>query len=102
MADEDLFVKVWSIRPGETMVAVCDCGILGRKVCEGKLVLDVSSDFYGGERLSYEAATDILKKATVANFVGRNAVRCGMDAGLVHEEAVISIGGVPHAQFILI
>jgi hypothetical protein len=102
MVEGGLFVKVWNIRPGETMVAVCDCGILGKKVCEGKLVLDVSKDFYGGERLSLEAATDILKRATVANLVGEDAVRCGLDAGLVHEEAVITIGGIPHAQFVMI
>ena len=40
--------------------------------------------------------------ATVANLVGEEAVKCGMEAGVVHEDAVICVGGIPHAQFVQI
>lgn len=93
-------MKVWKIQSGGMIVAVCDCDIMGKKICEGKLVLDITKDFYGGEQVSCEAATDILRKATIANLVGEDAVRCGIDAGVVHEDAIIRIGGVPHAQFV--
>jgi hypothetical protein len=99
---ECVFVKIWNVRPGETMIAVCDSDLLGKRICEGRLILDASREFYGGEEVSPEAATDVLKTATVANLVGEKAVRCGIEAGLVHGDAVISIGGVPHAQFVLI
>lgn len=102
MPEDIVYVKAWKVRAGETMIAVCDCDVIGKKVCEGRLVLDVSREFYEGERMTVEAAVDVLKTATVANFVGKNAVRCGIEAGLVHEDAVISIGGVPHAQFVQI
>jgi hypothetical protein len=102
MPEECVYVKIWRVRPGETMIAVCDSDLLGKKICEGRLVLDASKEFYGGDEVSSEAATDALKKATVANLVGKNAVRCGIEAGLVHDDAVICIGGVPHAQFVLI
>ena len=84
------------------MIAVCDSELLGKKICEGKRILDASKDFYGGEAVSPEAAVDVLKGATVANLVGKKAVKCGIEAGLVHDDAVICIGGVPHAQFISI
>jgi len=100
MSDGSLFVKVWKVKSGGTIVAVCDSDIMGKKICEGKLVLDVSSDFYGGQQVSCEAATDMLRKATIANLVGEHAVRCGIEAGVVHKDAVIRIGGVPHAQFV--
>jgi hypothetical protein len=102
MTKGDVYVKVWQIRPGETMVAVCDCDVMGKKITEGKLVLDVCRDFYGEEKIAADAAIDLLKRATVANLVGKDAVEYGIEAGLIHREAVISVGGVQHAQFILI
>ncbi len=100
MAEKCIFVKVWNVRKGELMVAACDCELIGKKLKEGGLALDVSREFYGGELMTPEAATDVLRTATIANIVGVNAVRCGTDAGIVHEEGVIMIGGVPHAQFV--
>lgn len=98
----EVYIKVWKVREGEVMVAVCDCDILGKKVREGAIVFNVSKDFYGGERVCPDAAIDLLRKATVANLVGREAVKCGIEAGLVHEDAVITIEGIPHAQFVQI
>jgi hypothetical protein len=102
MAEGDVYAKVWQIRPGETMVAVCDCDVMGKKITEGKLVLDVCKDFYGEEKIAADTAIDLLKRATVANLVGKDAVKYGIEAGLIHREAVICIGGVQHAQFIQI
>lgn len=102
MDQPTLHMKVWRIRRGEVMVALCDCGVIGKKFCEGKLILDTSRDFYNGSLVTAEAAIDMLKMATVANLVGEEAVRCGIDAGLIHRDAVISIGGIPHAQFVQI
>ncbi|MDI9643611.1 MAG: DUF424 family protein [Candidatus Verstraetearchaeota archaeon] len=102
MAEVKLFVKVWAIREGEVMVAVCDRHLMGKRFSDGKLLLDVNEAFYKGELVSPDAAVDYLKRATVANLVGEVAVQCGKDAGLVHDEGVVTIEGVPHAQFILI
>jgi hypothetical protein len=50
--------------------------------------------------MTREAAADVLRTATIANMVGAEAVKCGVEAGIVHEEGVVMIGGVPHAQFV--
>lgn len=102
MTEEKLFVKVWAIREGEVMVAVCDPHLIGKKFSEGKLFLDVNEAFYKGELVSRDAAVDYLKRATVANLVGEIAVRCGKEAGLIHDDGVMTIEGIPHAQFVLI
>ncbi|MBC7127360.1 MAG: DUF424 family protein [Candidatus Methanosuratincola petrocarbonis] len=102
MKEEKLLVKVWAIREGEVMVAVCDPHLLGKKFSEGQLLLDVNEAFYKGELVSAEAAIDYLRRATVANLVGEVAVRCGKEAGLIHEDGVMTVNGVPHAQFVLI
>ena len=35
-----------------TLIAVCDCDILGKKFAEGHLKIEVSPDFFGGEKAS--------------------------------------------------
>jgi hypothetical protein len=96
MGKPSLHMKVWRIRKGEVMVALCDSRVIG------KLVLEASRDFYCGDLVTAEAAVDTLRVATVANLVGEDAVRCGIEAGLIQKDAVISIGGIPHAQFVQI
>ncbi len=101
MNEESVFLKIWKAKDGEVVMAICDCDILGKKIQDGRLILDISREFFGGDKMSKEAAIDILKSATIANFVGRIAVKCGIEAGLVHRDAIITIGGVPHAQFVM-
>ena len=43
-----------------------------------------------------------LELATVGNLVGKIAVKCAIEAGLVDEENVIMLDGIPHAQFAII
>ncbi|HPC27541.1 MAG TPA: DUF424 family protein [Candidatus Methanomethylicus sp.] len=100
MSEKCVFVKVWNVRGGELMVAACDCGLIGKRLKEGKLALDVSEEFYGGDLMTREGAADVLRTATIANMVGAEAVKCGIEAGIVHEEGIMTIGGVPHAQFV--
>ncbi|MCS7098648.1 MAG: DUF424 family protein [Candidatus Methanomethyliaceae archaeon] len=97
----EVFVNVRKAN-NDVFITVCDCDLLGKKIIEGNLVLDISRDFFSGERMTKEAAVDVLRAATIASFVGELAVSCGIEAGLVHRDSIIRIGGIPHAQFIMI
>ncbi|MCC6013969.1 MAG: DUF424 family protein [Candidatus Verstraetearchaeota archaeon] len=98
---EEVYVRVRKTE-NDILITVCDCDLLGKKIVNGKLVLNISKEFYEGEKMSKEATLDILKKATIALFVGKTAVKYGIEAGLVHKDAIIEIGGVPYAQFVMI
>ncbi len=102
MADKEVLLKAFNIRKGEVMIAVCDCELLGKKFKEGRLVLDICSDFYGGKRVTLEAAVDTLRAATLANLVGEESIKCGIAAGIIHEDCVLRVNGIPHAQFVLV
>ena len=102
MAGKQVLLKTFNVRKGEVMIVVCDCDLLGKKFKEGRLVLDVCDDFYGGKRVTLETAIDTLRVATLANLVGDDVIRCGIEAGIIHEESVLRVGGIPHAQFVLI
>lgn len=75
---------------------------MGRKFEEGKLRLHVSPDFYDGFAGDEVALEQFLRRATVANFVGKRTVDVAIKLGFVEEGNVLTIGGVPHAQWALL
>jgi hypothetical protein len=84
----------------ERLIAVCDCDILGRKFAEGQLRIDVSPDFFGGEKASCAEVDAALASATMANFVGPKTVLHAISLGYVEKDNVLSIGGILYAQMV--
>jgi len=94
-----VYVKVYRVS-GEVMVAMCDEEVLGVKVREGDIILDVNPSFYKGTLMDVEDAVKILDEATIANIVGENSVRLAVENGIVHKDSVIYVSGVPHVQLV--
>lgn len=84
------------------LLAICDAEILGRTLCEGKIVFHVKEDFYKGARVSIEEAVAMIDNSTIVNMVGKNVVKKAVEKGYVHPEAILNIEGVPHAQILKI
>ena len=96
-------IRVKKYRSGrEHLVAACDTDILGRKLSEGKLRLDVSKDFYDGFEVSEDELEVHLRTCTIANLVGERVVGLAIKLGYVAKENVIRIEGVPHAQWAIL
>ena len=93
-----MYLKVHETPAGE-VVALCDAELIGRRLADGKRVLDLSkfSGFYEGERVGQEGAVAALRGAANANLVGKKAVSAAAKAGLDVSGAV-EIAGVPHLQ----
>ena len=49
------------------LLAICDAEILGRTLCEGKIVFHVKEDFYKGARVNVEEAISIIVYANVCS-----------------------------------
>jgi len=82
----------------KTVVAVCDDELLGKKFEEGNLQLDLSSDFYKGNKLSDKEIGDLVRNADAVNLVGERAVALGIAEGIIEQKHIIKIKGIPHAQ----
>ncbi len=82
------------------LLAMCDAEILGKTLCEGKIVFQVKEDFYRGARVNVDEAICMIENSTIVNMVGQNIVQKAIEKGFVHPEAVIRINGVPHAQIV--
>jgi len=95
----EVFVKV--LKDAKyTLVAVCDSGLLGQTFREGKLRLEVKTDFYRGIPSTIPEALRVVDVADIANLVGKGIVEAAVREGLVSSSAVLSIGGVPHVQIV--
>ncbi len=82
------------------LLAICDAEILGKTLCDGKIVFHVKEEFYKGARVTIEEAVCMIENSTIVNMIGTNVVKKAIEKGYVHPEAVLSIQGVPHAQIV--
>jgi hypothetical protein len=92
-------IKVYK-KGNDLLIGACDEELLGKKFEDGKFQIDVSKDFYGGERISSEVLKKYLEDATIANLVGKETIKCAIDLGLINPDCIIEIKGVPHAQMV--
>ena len=83
-----------------TVLATCDCELLGKVLRDGKIVFEVKEDFYKGHRVTVEEAIELCKQSTIVNMVGQCIVEQAVKEGLIHPEAILKINGVPHAQIV--
>lgn len=96
-----MIVKIHA-RGKRRIVAVCDSSILGRKFEQGKLILDLQSEFYRGEEKSPAEALKIMQRADVVNIVGKDSVALAIKNNLVAEGNTIIVADVPHAQVLFL
>ena len=96
-----MIVKVHKTQEGKKIVAVCDEELIGKKLKEKNIQLDLSSEFYNGEKKSEEDILKLFDEAYIVNLVGENAVNLGKKAGIVLEENVLYVHKIPHVQAIL-
>lgn len=87
------------------VVAVCDEELCGRKLVDGKRVLDLSGEFFKGEVMNDdEVRREILRcseEDATFNFVGERAVGIAKELGIVNSEGVVEIDEVPFAMVLL-
>jgi len=96
-----MYFKKYLARSGLTL-AVADEDIIGKKFKFNDTKFFVNPRFYGEEKADKNYIIKLLKEATAANLVGKKAVECGIEAGLVDKKSVINITkNVPHAQVVI-
>lgn len=96
--------KVISIKTYDThpkIVAACDIDLLGKYFEEGKMQIEVKEEFYKGEIVDEKKAKEILKKFSEDyasfNFVGEKTIKIAIEIGIIKEENILRIKGIPVA-----
>jgi len=91
-----VYLKIHVRNDCETIVC-CDEDLLNQVYTEGKLRIEISSQFYGGELVNLEEAIFVLKQASFFNIVGENIIEEAIRNKLLSKEGVRFINGVPMA-----
>src|SRR3989338_2179057 len=89
----------------KTVVAVCDSDILGKKFEEGIKQLDVRENFFKGEIVSEKKLIKILQfeaaEDSTFNIVGKNSIKAAKKAGIITDDEVAAVKGIPYALALL-
>ena len=98
-----MFVNV--IKTYRDIVAICDSELLGKTFEEGKFQLDVKESFYRGKETSLKEVIEIIKDMSsddaTFNIVGKESVGAAVNAGIISEEDIGKIRGIPFALVLI-
>ncbi|MGM5485339.1 MAG: DUF424 domain-containing protein [Nanobdellota archaeon] len=85
-------------KDGRSVMTLCDENILGKTFEEGEKILDLSSPFYDGKKISHDYARQFTKTVSSINAAGEESVDFLIKEGLTKEEDVLKIDNIPHIQ----
>ena len=83
---------------GKKVLAACDSSLLGKEFEEGQRHFKAYESFYAGEQIEKEKFLGLLEEHDSINLFGEECVNAAIEKGLITEDAVIRIQGIPHAQ----
>lgn len=84
--------------PHGLLIVVTDKEIIGKIFTEGRLILNLTKEFYKGEEMKKDSLENVLGKARHLHLSGKNAVMIGIKQGYVDEQKVLHIDTTVHAE----
>jgi uncharacterized protein len=98
-------MNVRVIKSKRDVVAICDSELIGRKFEEGKFQLDVKESFFCGKEMNEEETIDIIERMAdedaTFNIIGEKSVEAALKAGLIDEDAICKVQGIPFVLILL-
>ncbi len=98
-----MFVKIHNSY--RDVIAICDEELLGKKFEEGRFQLNLKENFYKGEKKSDSQIAQLLINARAEdatfNIIGEKSVKTAIKTGIIKQDAVKKIQGVPFALVLL-
>ncbi len=83
----------------ENLLAATELRLLNKTFRERNLHITVTDNFYGTMRVSIDVFRSALQICTIANLVGKTVTDEAIKLGLIDPENIITIDGVPYAQY---
>ena len=79
----------------QSMLNICDAEILGKKIIEGELTMNISENYYGERFVEREEAETLLKTSSIINMAGKETISLSLKLGIGSENAVKIVSDVP-------
>ena len=80
---------------GSIMLNICDQELVGTKVNEGQLEVEITQNYFGQQLVSEDEATELLSTCSVANLVGKRIVDKALRMKLASGLGVRTISDMP-------
>ena len=77
------------------MLNICDAKLLGKKIVQDDLNMNISKSYYGEKLVEKEEAIILLKKSSIINMVGKETISLSVELGIGSENGIKSISGIP-------
>ena len=78
-----------------TMINMCDVELIGMKLEQGDLVINISKEYFQQEIIEEFQAERLLRLCSIANLVGERIVKLAIDLRFAKEMSIKRISGVP-------
>ena len=82
------------------VVAACDKDLLGKKIEDAELVLDLKSEYYNGKETNVTVLKEILRMASAASLVGKDCVSAAEGIDLIKKGQAKNINGIPYLHVV--
>jgi hypothetical protein len=87
--------------PHGLLIVVTDSNILGKIFEENKLQLDLSKEFYQGEKTTKDEVKKIMLISRDLHLTGKKSVALGVEMDLVDSTKILFVQKVPHAEVVI-
>ncbi len=78
-----------------SMLNICDAELLGKKIIQDELNMNISESYYGEKLIDEEEAKSLLKNSSIINMVGKNTVSLSIELGIGSESGIKTISDIP-------
>jgi len=95
-----IWVKIYRT-PQDILLAAADEELVGKEFRDGKYKIKITESFYKDMLVTEEQFIELFLTCSVANLVGNRAVGKAIEMGFISPSNVLTIQGIPHAQFSL-
>lgn len=87
------------------VIAICDSNLIGKTFEEGKRAITVNPHFFQGEEKNEQDIAQIMEEGSAEdytfNIVGPESVALALKLGIIKQEGIIQIQGIPLALVLL-
>jgi len=79
----------------KTMLNICDADLLGKKIIQDELTLNISENYYGERFVEKDEAESLLNNSSIINMAGKETVSLALKLGIGSENGVKTVSDIP-------
>jgi len=79
----------------QVMLNICDADLLGKKIVQDDLTMNISESYYGERFVEKEEAEVLLKTSSIINMAGKETISLSVKLGVGSENGIKKVSGVP-------